>query len=169
MKIEEWRQVPTCPMYEVSSFGRLRRDGRFLKPSVCGKKGRYLKFTMWVDGKRTDKSLHVLVTECFHGLKPEPHLQVCHWNGDGHDCHADNLRWGTQEDNMADMERHGRLWRGGGARGENHYKAKLTAANVQEIRALAPSKGLFTQLSARYGVNRSTISRVFKGEFWKAS
>lgn len=48
-------------------------------------------------------------------------------------------------------------------RGERHYRAKLTAAQVAEIRAAyVPRYGAQTELARKYGVTQGAIWRVIR-------
>jgi hypothetical protein len=73
---------------------------------------------------------------------------------------------GTDKDNSLDMVKKGRCLR---AHGETHYAAKLTEADVKEIkRALSHYKwGMLKQLSDKYGVQDTMISKIQKGQSWK--
>lgn len=80
----------------------------------------------------------------------------------------DHLFLGTHADNMADMKIKGR--RKGRMIGEKAPKSKLTAEQVMQIRSRyrgrrqSPS---MPQLAAEYGVNKSSIGRIIRGENWK--
>jgi SpoVK/Ycf46/Vps4 family AAA+-type ATPase len=66
-------------------------------------------------------------------------------------------------DNMADMRERGRK---GGARGERHYSAKLTAQDVADIR-YAHSRGANqATLAKRYGL--VSVSRIVRRETWQS-
>lgn len=67
---------------------------------------------------------------------------------------------GTHEDNMRDREKKGRCVH---PRGEQHGCAKLTAANVIEIRASSESQ---TALAARFGVTQAAINYVILRRSW---
>lgn len=66
--------------------------------------------------------VHRIVCLAFHGLPPTWKYEVRHLNGDKLDNRPSNLAWGTQLDNAADRERHGRTARGATCR--NQHKGK---------------------------------------------
>lgn len=73
----------------------------------------------------------------------------------------DHLFLGTAADNSHDMIRKGRCRTG---RGERHWKAKLTRAAVERIRA---ATGSLKQIAAEHGVSFQLVSQVKRGEIWK--
>jgi hypothetical protein len=52
-------------------------------------------------------------------------------------------------------------------RGERHYAAKLTAADVPIIRARAAAGEPIGRLAREYGVHRITLRDVVRGLSWK--
>lgn len=74
-------------------------------------------------------------------------------------CNPAHLFLGTQADNMADKNAKGR-----GAKGERQGNSKLTAIDVQVIRASKLNKRL---LASIYGVHPMSISRIRSGRQWK--
>ena len=52
--------------------------------------------------------------------------------------------------------------------GENSVVAKLTAAQVEEIRSKYPKVRSYKKLAEEYGVSRSTIARIVKFKGWRA-
>lgn len=93
--------------------------------------------------------------------------------GSAHACHTcDNpicvnphhIWAGTPADNTADAKTKGRL-RYVAHDGERNGYAKLTARQVEEIRA-RDETGL--ALASRYGVSDSTISNIRRGKSWRA-
>jgi hypothetical protein len=84
----------------------------------------------------------------------------------------DHLRIGTSADNTLDMIRKGRgLWPGprNPRRGQNGTTAKLTAAQVAEIRFLLAGKMSQRAIGARYGVTQATVSDIRCGRTWSTS
>jgi len=100
--------------------------------------------------------------EHFVGPIPEG-MMVCH-KCDVRNCvNPDHLFLGTAKDNQADMAAKGRS-----LRGERHNLAKLTEADVLEIRRLWAT-GQFTQreIAAKFGNNKQNVSVIVRGDKWK--
>ena len=70
-----------------------------------------------------------------------------------------HLETGTHKENMLDKIRDGTL-----AKGEEHGSAKLTQAQVDEIRGSDEKQAV---LALRYGVNQSTISDIKNNKIWR--
>lgn len=78
----------------------------------------------------------------------------------------EHLFLGTHRDNFLDAAAKGRL---GKARGEDHGRSRLHNADVARMRCLAATRGLSCRsLSRRFGVSKSTVARILKGESWKS-
>ena len=160
---EEWRAVPGAIGYEVSSTGlvrvwsRRRPDARRLKPTKTVKG--YLRVAIKTEARTKLLFVHALVLTAFVGPRP-PGLVTRHLNGVRDDNRLENLAWGTYAENAADTIAHGRSHRG-----ELHRCAKLTTADVLEIRA---SSDTIPVLADRFGVSMSTIGslRVRKPSKW---
>lgn len=180
--VEEWRPVAGYPAYAVSSLGRIRRAGataRF-KPSnkmLNSKPGPsgYRAVALHADGKQLTTTVHAVVCEAFHGPRPSPDHQAAHYDGVRTNNRADNLRWATRAENMADQERHGTRPRGEThhsrlkpdclARGErNGGGGKLTESDVIAIRA---DRRLHREIAADFGIVKSMVSMIKRNEVWK--
>ena len=161
----EYRSVVVAPGYRVGDDGSVwscRKKGpsgtlgnvwKQLNPSRNGDGYRFINVCNG-SGKPTPKKIAPMVCEAFHGDRP--HGYECrHLNGVCEDDRADNLRWGTKLENEADRKRHGTV-----PVGERHYNAKLTNAQVVEIRKL---RGTMTQqrVSEMYGVTRANIGMIW--------
>lgn len=90
-------------------------------------------------------------------------LYVLH-HCDNRSCvNPSHLFLGTHQDNMADMDAKGRRV---STAGESNAKAKLTEADVAEIRRL---KGTVSQrlLAQRFGVSKTAIRYIHQGRNWR--
>ncbi len=86
-----------------------------------------------------------------------------------------HLFLGTHADNMSDMKVKGRQrtgprtvrWRDSLKRGSEHGNAKLTEAQVKEIRCLAAQGVSFRKLAKQFNMDRSVISDIVNRRAWK--
>lgn len=110
MPIEVWKQSPSLPEYQVSSWGRVMR-APYDAPMPYGGKRRYggkPHFGQFVEEERRcvfyfrgrTYKVHQPVCEAFHGPKPFPRAVVMHGDEIGCNNRADNLAWGTQKQNL---------------------------------------------------------------------
>lgn len=172
-----WRPVVGWEgLYEVSSDGEIRSlpriirrksrtgnlweeeyAGKVLIPSNTRPPGRYHHVVLSADGRRCTKTVHSIVCEAFHGPRPPGH-DVAHYDGDGKNNRADNLRWATKVENFDDMLRHGRR-----NKGERHGLSRLTDAQAREI---LESDEKATVIAARMNVNAQAVRRIRRGETW---
>jgi hypothetical protein len=116
MENEEWRLVPSKPEILVSNFGRVlfpeRRAAmpmgniRLYKPKPSfGIKTKACKTArheyMGVYNRFFGNlKVHRLVCEAFHGPAPEGKNVVLHLDEDATNNKPENLRWGTQKENL---------------------------------------------------------------------
>lgn len=128
----------------------------------------YGQFRMTSNPSDTAPGAHRAAWLLFRGPIPDG-LNVCH-QCDVRCCvNPDHLFLGTDFDNMSDAAQKGRMdWktphRPGLPRGEKHPRAKLTEAQVQEIRQ-SPMSGV--DAAKLYGVSGRTISRIRRNEKWQ--
>lgn len=169
---EEWRPVPGHPGYEASNLGRIRsldgwyttidgrrcfRRGVVLKPVIQG--GKYQVLNL---GPARARRVNVVICTTFHGPQPSKLHQAAHWNGDRYDNRSANLRWATHEENEDDKTRHGTR-----PRGKQHWKAKLSEADIGAIRAMRASGAFLTTISKHFGIAVSHAHRITSKESWK--
>lgn len=174
---ENWKPVVGHDGYEVSDLGGVRSlDRTRTFPSTNGtghefmltrtyrgkiltavpnrKRGGHLYLFL---GRGKIYAVHRLVLEAFKGPCPEG-MEALHGNGDETVNELWNLRWGTHDENMKESSAHGAV-----SRGDNHFCAKLTAADVLQIRA---STDPSPTVAARYGVGSRTIRKIRRRETW---
>lgn len=88
---------------------------------------------------------------------------ACHTCDNRACVNTDHLYEGTRSRNMADCsarDRHNK------PRGESHWRAKLTAAQVDEMRDLTAAGATRKELAEKYGVNAATVSRIVRN-IWR--
>jgi hypothetical protein len=118
---------------------------------------------LWRDGKV--EYAHRIAWELVNGPIPDG-AEICHNCPDGDQpgcCNPAHLFPGTHYENMMDMhdkKRH--------AHGDGFRNAKLTSAEVIEIRARYALGGVMQKdLAAEFGVAKSTIGRIVRGVDWR--
>jgi NUMOD4 motif/HNH endonuclease len=118
MSDELWRPIPGyVGYYEASSLGRIRSlprraknrnriyGGAILTPSLMG--NGYLGVRLSKDNVKRTHAVHELVCSAFHGEKQGRghESEVRHKDGNPMNCRADNLCWGTHQENERDKGR----------------------------------------------------------------
>lgn len=158
--MEVWRDIPGWEgYYEVSDLGRVRRfNTKRIKAQTINRG--YCRVGLCAPGRKQEsRQVHRLVLAAFRGAPP-PNHDGGHLDGAPANNRLDNLAWVSRGDNQLHRHAHGTaLW------GESAPGAKLTSRAVAEIRALkaiVPS----SELAQRYGVGRSTIQKILRGEAW---
>ncbi len=110
MSEEIWKTVPSVPWLMASSFGRVRTIP-FKKPMPNGGFRTYGGFeTYGIVEKQNNRFFYRirgrsfgvsrLVCEAFHGSPSEEGLFCLHLDEDPQNNRADNLKWGTQKENL---------------------------------------------------------------------
>jgi len=113
---EIWKDVPSRPGIKVSNKGRVLlspktvpmpkggvrvytpepRRGSVARASKTARH-QYLKVQCSEHG---NMKVHRLVCEAFHGPPPEGKSYVLHLDEDAHNNRPENLRWGSQKENL---------------------------------------------------------------------
>jgi hypothetical protein len=102
---------------------------------------------------------HRLSWELHRGEIPAD-TEVCHTCDMPPCVNPDHLFLGTHQENMQDRNDKGRL-----AEGERSPFAKITAADVEEIRV---AKGTLAAIGERYGISFQTVWEIRKRLIWKS-
>ncbi len=159
----EFRIIPQNRSFEISEDGSVVRRrlagwgtsiGKVL--SLRYNDGVYVRVKL---SKRVYQ-VHRLVCSAFNGPAPADKPIARHLDDMPRNNHWTNLEWGTNQDNSDDAVRNGRTHRG-----EDHFKAKLTWALVEEIRSLKGTESE-RKLAVRFGVSRPTINAVLTRRTW---
>lgn len=173
-----------CRGWCSAHYQRWREHGDPLAGSTAkGKPERYFRDVVlvydgndclaWPYGRRdngygsihADGKNHIVsrrLCEEVNGPPPTPGHEAAHSCGNGHlgCCTKRHLSWKTPKENEVDKLTHGTR-----CRGERNGVAKLTEADVHEIRAL---RGSMTQskIAAQFNLRRQQISRIHTGTSW---
>lgn len=119
---EIWKPVPSEPGVMASSLGRVLQSpvyaplpnggyrlytpepqvGQISRANKDAKRTyRHIMLKRVGNGPRQQpRKVHQLVCEAFHGPKPFPGAVVLHLDEDAHNNRPENLRWGTQKENL---------------------------------------------------------------------
>jgi HNH endonuclease/NUMOD4 motif len=176
---ETWRPIARFESYyEVSSLGNIRsiaqgqgrRTGRLLKCwlSPYG----YRQVQLQVNKRNVSFLVHTLVADAFLGACPI-NKEVDHIDGNKANNIITNLRYLTRSENIE--ARNARLRAAclpltSPQHGEHNPMAKLTEAQVSEIRRLHDEEGFAQRsIAEHFGVRRETIGKILRGERWRKS
>jgi hypothetical protein len=116
MENETWLPVPSKPGIIASSFGRVKLPNSVADMYNGGQRSYTPKPTFGVvtranrnarhtymglaNKKFGNMKIHRLVCEAFHGPPPFPKAVVIHLDENAHNNKPENLKWGTQKENM---------------------------------------------------------------------
>lgn len=97
-----------------------------------------------------------------HGPPPTPYHEAAHTCGKGHlACvNPQHVRWATATENAADKILHGTV-----SRGAKRWSAKLTEANVIEIRSIVSLSA--RTIADKFNVSERTIRDILSRRKWR--
>lgn len=107
-----------------------------------------------------ETSAHRVMCEMKHGAPPSPDYEAAHSCNNRVCCNPNHLRWATKSENAADRIMHGTQ-----AIGERNPAARVTADQVQEIRALRGKMSL-QEIAAMFGITKSNVSCIHLRKSW---
>jgi hypothetical protein len=169
--LEQWRPVLGFEgYYEVSDHGSIRRvkSGHGVKPYAPVRlrlsRNGYVRVSLYRDRSPSYHGVHRLVAMAFIG-QPLDGQVVNHNDGNKTNNTVANLEWATQSANLRHAYAMG-LKTGSDMRGVRNGRAKLTPAQVAEIRALKGAER-HIDVARRYGVSKATIHYIQSGKHWK--
>jgi hypothetical protein len=132
-----------------------------LKPEMVGRFGKKRAIVRLASGPGGKQLVSRLVMFAFGPPSPGDGYIVAHDNGNELDNRPSNLMWKTYKENSADRIRHGTDMRGSQCK-----QSILTEDQIREIFNTPPVRGYITALAKRFGVNRTTVSKVVAGINW---
>lgn len=173
--MEIWIEVKGYEgLYEVSNLARIKSlkkkkwngfdyqevQEKIMSPKTNRKGYKQLCFT--VKSKSKTVSLHRIVAQAFID-NPDNLPIVLHIDDNPSNCLPENLKWGTQRDNMIDSAMKGRK-----PRGETSTKSKLTEIQVREIRKRLEDENISCYKVAKYfKVSQNCIWNIKRRNSWK--
>lgn len=111
--------------------------------------------------RRRAHKAHRLAYELSHGEIPVG-MVVCHSCDNPPCCNPAHLFIGTPADNTADRDAKMR-----GIHGERNHKAKMTEADVVELRRLRGDGVTTVKLAAMFGISQAVASKAALGQTWR--
>lgn len=112
-------------------------------------------------GRTQTTPVHKIIAAAFGLPRPSGSHDLRHLDGNKANNRPDNLAWGTQKQNAEDRSRHGRT-----ARGERNAGAKLSEAQVREIKTRLARGERQAALRKAFGVPPATMSAIACGRIW---
>ena len=113
------------------------------------------------NGKVKARFVHRLMLFAFVGPCPKD-MEACHNDGNSLNNNLDNLRWDTRQENVRDVDRHGKR-----AKGEQNGSTKLTTSKVLHIRKLFELGHTRASIARKYKVDFMTIHYIITRRNWK--
>lgn len=160
---EQWGDVAGFPDYMVSDHGRVaRRAGAWHTPFTRMVEGGvkdtgYHQVMLSKGGRQHPRTVHQLVADAF--IRPRlPGEVVNHLDGNKLNNHRSNLEITTRAGNVAHAVAHGLI-----RRGIRHGMAKLTDAQVREIRARFAAGEQGREIAEAYGITRNYAYHIKRG------
>lgn len=162
--MEEWRKVPTYPLYEVSSLGQVRHSRRPHKRRKIRHDARgYPCVSVTNSVKQTMRTVHRLMVDAFMGGLP-PGMTTNHKNGIKTDNRLENLELLSRADNTRHSYRElGRQ----SPKGAQCAPAKMTESDAIQAATWYANGKTQREIAAVLGVTKGAISHIICRRNWK--
>lgn len=176
--IEIWKDIAGYEAYQISSFGRLRRNSRQVRTKfsktgfrtlsakpvkICDNGKGYKILCSFIDKKKKNLYIHRLVASHFI---PNPHnyQEVNHIDADKSNNHVNNLEWASVVMNRKHAVDNNLV-----PHGERSPNVKLTKDQVIEILSAHKEYPSINRLalSKKYNVKDTAICRIISGKRWR--
>lgn len=162
--------------YEVSNWGRWKIIPRLVNSSwgirmhikeeritIGSNSNGYRCVMMKRDGIRKQVDLHTLVGKWFIP-NPNNFPQILHKDDVRDNNYFENLEWGTQQKNIRDAVKRGRMVF---TKGEQRSTSKLTEEKVREMRLKHRAENITVRkLAVMYGISYSVVGQILRFERW---
>lgn len=167
-----WKPVPGFEgTYEVSDSGRIRRlavpdaagrprRARELRPAVDA--WGYERVNLCSGPQRKGAFVHAVVALAFIGPRPDG-LVINHKDGQKRNNTPANLEYVSQKAND-----HHALAMGLKGIGERHGMAKLSAADIREIRSLRRQGQHAALIGQRFGIHVEHVRKIVRRKTWRS-
>lgn len=169
--VEEWRRIPSAPLYDVSNLGRVRS---WLKKGGVRSEPRLMRIQPWArgralcriqhsDGKYRLRYVSNVVAEAFIGPRPAG-MVVAHRNDMPWDNRPENLHYVTQSENIREAYANGAIQRGAHPiKWGKHWRSKIDAETVRDIRRRSAAGEKQASIAARYSITQTAVSNIVRG------
>lgn len=152
---EEWRPVPSFPMYDASTLGRIRnREQGHILQFWTNRYG-YSQVLLSRDGRKKQISVHRAVAEAFLG--PANGMTVNHRNGDKLHNAIANLGYMTNAENIEHASISGFL------RGPTE---RISEAKAREICELLHAGRRSGEIAAQLDVTLEVVKKIRRRKTW---
>jgi hypothetical protein len=165
----EWKDINNFDgSYQVNNLGQVKsvsrlRNGNAIyqlqdtifKPSIC--RG-YYEVKLTKNKRKIHKLVHRLVAEAFIP-NPDNKPFINHMNGNKTDNRVENLEWCTAQENMNHAINTGLI----NKNGENHFAAKLTNKQAEEIRSLY-GKIKQSEIAKLFNISPQIVNQIIKNK-----
>ena len=131
--VESWLPIEGFEKYQVSDFGRVKKNGWILEPWL--NKG-YLQIGLWKNRVKKNKEIHRLVALAFLP-NPESKPTVNHLNEIPYDNYLQNLVWATQSEQS--------LWSPRAGDASIIRNITLTKYNTYKVRICRNKKDIYCE------------------------
>jgi HNH endonuclease len=115
--------------------------------------------TVRVDGHTLNA--HIVMCTWAHGPKPSAKHQVAHTCGNSRCINPYHIRWATPSENHHDKTAHGTVMLG-----EINPTAKITEADVIEIRQLVLMGKSQRAVAVEFNISQTNVSSIVRGKTW---
>jgi|GEM_PF-3909397 len=160
---EIWKEVPSFPMVEVSSLGKVRRKDNKIEKSLYTDKQGYRRVGIWIKDKTVVVRVHQLMAEAFLDTKTDRKTVVNHIDGSKTNNLLENLEICSCRENSIHAVNLGLA-----KSCENNYNSLLENWQVVWIHLMSIYGFSHNQIRETFGLpKRYSISRVISGNRWK--